>query len=95
MTKTVKSREELYIDFTDEELAALNIEKGDKFSIIPQDNGFLLQKYAELEIDLSEWTKADLINLIHRSIDNDQTIEETIEEIITDIVENVEARDIL
>jgi hypothetical protein len=86
MTKTLKSKEEFYIDFSDEELAELDIQKGDKFSVKPTENGLFLEKYATLEIDLDAWSKEDLMNLIVRSMDNDQTIEETIEEILTEVV---------
>jgi len=53
--KTVQRSDELYIQFTDDELKQLNISKGDKFSWKIQDNNsVLLEKFVNLDIELSE-----------------------------------------
>ena len=49
--KTVKVKEEHYIEFTDEELLALNMEKGQKFSCKIEDGGLRLEPFAKVELE--------------------------------------------
>ena len=76
MKKVLQSREEFFIQFTDEEIAELGIEKGDKFTVEYHDEGVLLRPYVPVEIDLDEFSIDELKNIIARSLEEDQTIEE-------------------
>lgn len=77
--KEVKTREEAYIEFTDEEMQEYGLKKGDKFTWKPQKDGSVfLEKWKSVEIDLDEFSKEDLIVLISHSIDNDCTINDSI-----------------
>ena len=91
MTKTLQTREEAFIQFTDEEMEELNINKGDKFTIEDQGDGSIkLVPFATLELDLSVFTREYLEQLIIQSDKNDQTISEYIADILQEVVDNFE-----
>lgn len=87
MTKTLKRSEDLYIQFTPEELAELGWQEGDKFSWKIEDGSVKLTKYANLELDMTDWPKELLLRLIKDSVEKDVSINELIIEILTKQVE--------
>lgn len=87
MTKTLKRSEELYIQFTPEELAELGWQEGDKFSWKVEDGSVKLTKYANLELDMTDWPVELLHRLIKDSIEQDVSINELIIEILTKQIE--------
>lgn len=87
ITKKVQRSEELFIQFTPEELQQLNIKEGDKFSWKIEDEGLLLQKYGSIDIDLADFSRETLEMLVTLSIEKDITVSEVIEEIIRNVVE--------
>lgn len=82
-SKILEPTGEVCIKFTDEELEALKIKQGDKFSCILQEDGVLLKKYETIELDLSEFSKEVLIMLIQESIKTNLPIEDVLENIIS------------
>ncbi len=70
-SKRVQTRQEYFIQFTDEEAEALNIKEGDKFSIKTTDEGILLERYGSIEIDLADFSRETLEFLIEESIAKD------------------------
>lgn len=93
MTKEIKTREECYIEFSDEELAALDWQPGDKLSWQITDEGVSLKKCEEIDIDLEEFTKEELIDLITVSSARDITVEELIVDVLREAVEGGENSD--
>jgi len=90
ITKTIQSREESYITFTDEEAAQLGIQEGDKFTIEVDEAGAIkLTPYASIEIDLSELSREDLEHIIIASNIMGVTIEEYFEEVLTQVCEEL------
>lgn len=87
ITKKVQRSEELFIQFTPEELQQLNLKEGDKFSWKIEDEGLLLQKYGSIDIDLADFSRETLEMLVTLSIEKDITVSEVIEEIIRNVVE--------
>ena len=85
--KTIQRSEDLFVQFTDEELAALNIKPGDKFSCKVEDDLILLQKYSTLEIDLSEFSRETLEMLIADSVKKDISVNQVIENILQSYIE--------
>jgi hypothetical protein len=85
ITKTVQRSEDLYIQFTDEELKALDIKSGDKFSWEIENESLVLKKFATIEVDISEWSREILEMLIADSIKKDISVNE----VISDILEKV------
>jgi len=85
--KTVQRSDELYIQFTDDELKQLNISKGDKFSWKIQDNNsVLLEKFVNLDIELSELSREVLELLVTESVERDISVNDVICEILESFV---------
>ena len=88
ISKKIQKKEEYFIQFTDEELATLNISAGDKFSWEEHpEGGFLLKKFETIDIDLEEMPREVLEFLIAESIERDITINDIINEIIEKIID--------
>ena len=85
--KTIQSRQECYIQFTEEEMEQLNIAPGDKFTWKLKDGGIMLEKHVPVEIDLESWDKEILIELIHQSCEKDISVNEVITEILEKYVD--------
>jgi len=80
--KTLESTGDVCVKFTDDELAKLNIKQGDKFSIKETDEGILLEKFATVDINLSELERELLEFLIQESCDKDISINEVISDLL-------------
>ena len=78
MKKGIKRSEELYIEFTPEELEILNVKEGDKLSWKIQDDGILLEKMSSMEIDVSEFSREVLEFLVIKSIEEDIGVNDVI-----------------
>lgn len=85
MIKTLQEYKEYGIQFTDEELVDLGMEKNQKFSIeIEDENIIKLVPFVKMDIDISEFPKDLLENLIKESAEKDVSVNE----IISDAIEN-------
>ena len=78
--KKVEPTGDVCVKFTEDELAQLNIKQGDKFSIKETADGILLEKFATVDIDLSECSREILEFLIQESCDKDVSVNEVISE---------------
>ena len=92
ITKTLQKKEDFFIQFTDEEMEELGMKKNSKFTVKMCDNGksFMLIPFEEIQLDLSEYSKEDLINLIYSSNAKDQTVEEFIVDTLEEFVKQYE-----
>ena len=86
--KTIEPTGDVCVKFTEDELAQLNIKQGDKFSIKEQDGGILLEKFATIELDLSEFNRDILEFLIQESCNKDISVNEVITIILDQIIKN-------
>lgn len=84
--KTIEPTGEVCVKFTEDELAQLNIKQGDKFSIKETDEGIVLQKFAAIDIDLSELERELLEFLIQESCDKDVSVNEVISDVLERVV---------
>jgi hypothetical protein len=80
--KTVEPTGDVCVKFTEDELAQLNIKQGDKFSIKETSEGILLEKFATIDIDLSELQRELLEFLIQESCDKDVSINQVISDLL-------------
>jgi hypothetical protein len=78
MKKEIKRSEELYIEFTPEELESLNVKEGDKLSWKIQDDGILLEKMSSMEIEISQFSREVLEFLVTKSIEEDIGVNDVI-----------------
>jgi hypothetical protein len=80
--KTLQRSQDLFVQFTDEELSKLNIKPGDKFSCTVENDSITLNKYETIEIELSEFPRETLEHLIEQSIQKDISVNDVINEIL-------------
>lgn len=90
MKKIIESTNECCVRFSEEELNLLNIKEGDKFSVETLEDGILLKKYEELDIDLSEFSREMLEFLIVESNKSNLTISEFMENFLTNYVKDLD-----
>ena len=86
--KTVKVKEEHYIEFTDEELQALNIEKGQKFSCKIEDGSLKLEPFTKVELEIGNWDREVLLMLIEESCERDVSVNEVISDLLEKVIED-------
>jgi len=78
-TKTILPTNDVYIQFTDEEIKEFGWEKGQKFEFQPQDNGsFKLVPFEKLELDIENWPIEVLHSLIKESCEEDISINDVV-----------------
>lgn len=88
MIKKLEIVENYVITFTNEELAELGWKTGDKFTFKVNDDGSILMiPFAKLDIDLSKYTKSELISLINESCERDISVNEVIVDKIKEYLE--------
>jgi endonuclease III-like uncharacterized protein len=85
--KTIEPTGDVCVKFTEEELEQLNIKQGDKFSIKETDDGILLQKFATIDFDLSEYSREILEFLIIESCNKDVSVNEVISDVLEKVVD--------
>jgi hypothetical protein len=83
IAKTILKKEDYYIEFTDEEMTELNIEKGQKFTCELKDGGLQLTPFAKVELEMGDWSREILEFLIQESCERDVSVNE----IICDVLE--------
>jgi hypothetical protein len=88
ITKTVQPSKDVYIQFTEDELLELNIQAGDKFTVKPEGDGFLLTKNVPMEIDLDEWDEDTLRRLVGESLEKDLPVNDIIVQALETYLEN-------
>ena len=87
MIKTIQTREEAYLQFTEEEMIELGLNKGKKFTWVAQEDGsVLLKPHEKVEIELSEYPREILEFLIKESIEKDIPVGDIINEALEDFL---------
>jgi hypothetical protein len=85
MTKTVQELKQAYIQFTEEEMAELNMQPNQKFTVeINNDKSFSLIPFEKIDIDLSEFPRNILEFIIQESAEKDVSVNQ----VISDVLEN-------
>jgi len=86
IAKTVLKKEEYYIQFTDEEMAELNIEPGQKFTCDLEDGGLKLTPFAKIELEMGNWPKELLEYLIQESCEKDISVNDVICNVLEEVI---------
>lgn len=86
--KTVKVKEDYYIEFTDEELTALKIEKGQKFSCKIEDGALKLEPFVKMELEIGTWDRKILEMLIEESCERDVSVNQVINDLLEEVIKN-------
>lgn len=88
IAKQIKVKEDYYIDFTDEELAALKMEKGQKYSCEIEDGALKLVPFEKVELEMGTWDRSILEMLIQESCERDVSVNEVISDILEEVIKN-------
>jgi hypothetical protein len=88
IAKTILKKEDYYIEFTDEELIELNIEKGQKFTCELKDGGIQLTPFAKVELEMGNWPRELLEYLIQESCERDVSVNEVICDVLKEVIKN-------
>ena len=88
IAKTIQSQEEYFIQFTDEELKELKLEKGQKYTCEVEDGAIKMVPYAKVELEISEWPREILEYLIKLSCEQDVSVNEVINDALKEVIKN-------
>jgi hypothetical protein len=88
IAKTVLKKEDYYIQFTDEEMAELNIEPGQKFSCELKDGGIQLTPYSKVELEMGDWPREVLELLIQESCEKDISVNDVICDLLKEVIKD-------
>lgn len=87
--KTIQRSEDLFVQFTPEELKELNVKEGDKFSWhFTEDGGIALKKFETIDIDLGDFNRDVLEFIIAESCEKDISVNEVISNILEQAVKD-------
>ena len=90
IAKTIKVKEDYYIEFTDEELATLKMEKGQKYSCKVEDGALKLEPFVKIEIEIGNWEREVLEYLIQESCERDVSVNEVISDLLEEVIKTSE-----
>lgn len=88
IAKTIKVKEDYYIDFTDEELSALKMEKGQKYTCEIEDGALKLVPYEKVELEIGSWDREVLEYIIQQSCERDVSVNEVISDALEQIIKD-------
>lgn len=86
--KPIKVKEDYYIEFTDEELATLKMEKGQKYSCEVEDGAIKLTPFVKMELEMGTWDRKILEFLISESCERDVSVNEVINDVLEGVIKN-------
>jgi hypothetical protein len=83
-SKIVKEKRDLYIDFTEEEIADMGWEDKQKLSLkVNEDKSITFTPYVKVEIDTSDWEPGVFKMLVDLSLETDKTVNDVISDLLT------------
>lgn len=88
IAKQIKVKEDYYIDFTDEELSALKMEKGQKYSCEIENGALKLVPFEKVELEIGSWDRSILEMLIQESCERDVSVNQVISDILEEVIKN-------
>ncbi len=90
MKKTVQTRQECFLQFTEEEIAQLGWKEGQKLYISEENGSIILSEGGKIEIDLSEFSREVLEMMIKESCEKDISVNEVVENILRATIDKLE-----
>ena len=90
MQKTIQTRPEYFIQFTEDEATDLGLEIGDVLDVSVKDDGILLQKLVPLELDMTEFPREVLERLVKESTEKNVSVNQIINTAIKTFIDNNE-----
>lgn len=87
--KTLLPTNDVYIQFTEEELNSIGAGPGTKFEAKLHDDGSIeLRPYAKLELDMAEWPREMLELLIKESCEKDISVNDVVSDLLKESLKN-------
>lgn len=90
ITKTLEKKEELFVQFTPQEMVDLGIKPGDLFEITAEDGQIILRKGVPVDLEIGDWSREILESLIVKSIEEQKPVDEIIRQILKDKIEEID-----
>jgi len=92
--KTLQPTNELFIQFSDEEVQELGLEQGQRYEVKLQDDGSVkLTPYAKLHLDIEEWSREVLLMIIKESLDQDIPVNDVINNLLKEGIESFKKKE--
>ncbi len=89
--KTVKEKRDLYIEFTEEEIAEMGWEDNQKLSLtVNDDKSISIKPWVRIDIDISGWPKELFEMLVEMSLEQDKTVNQIIVDLLEKSISNEE-----
>jgi bifunctional DNA-binding transcriptional regulator/antitoxin component of YhaV-PrlF toxin-antitoxin module len=93
--KTLLPTNDLYVQFTDDEIQELGWEAGQKLEVKQHDDGSIeLRPYAKLELDMEEWPREMLELIIKESCKQDISANDVISNLIKEGLDQYTKEDV-
>ena len=89
MITKINKKEELYIQFTDEQIKELGIKPNDKFTITSDGDSITLTPWKTIPFDLNDLSREVLEYLIYISCERDMSVNDVINEILSEMVQKM------
>lgn len=81
--KIVKEKKDLYIEFSEEEMAEMGWEQNQKLTITADKNGAItIKPWVKVDIDMTGWPKEIFELLVQKSLEEDKTVNQVIVDLI-------------
>jgi hypothetical protein len=89
MIKEILPCDDVYIQFTDEEIKEFGWEKGQKLECQAHEDGsFKLVPYVKMELDLEEWPIEIVYMLVRESCEQDISVNDVINNLLKEALKN-------
>ena len=86
--KTLQPTNDVYLQFTEEELSSIGAKPGDKFSVKHNDDGSIeLRPYVKMEIDIADWSREVLEMVVTKSVEDDISVNDVVNNLLKQALE--------
>ena len=89
MEVKVQASQDVFVQFTEEQMNKLGMNIGDKFSVEEKDGSILLTPFTKVDINLGELSREVLELIIHMSCEQDVSVNEVINNILKEMIKKV------
>lgn len=94
IAKKVMPSTDVFVQFTEDEMAELDMKPGDKYSIEKNGcGGLTLRKFATIQLEMADFSRESLEMLVAKSCEEDKSCNDVISDVLTEMVERYEAGD--